>query len=81
MTSHELARYLLSRRDNDLKFLVEVDLEPDPDGEEDVQIFSTETADVRERARTGREMAPEEFITYDSENDFIVVNLGRIFVG
>jgi hypothetical protein len=77
MMSHELARLLLSRRNNDIRFTVTVDADPTglEDPEEGLQV---ELADA-EAERRG-EPAPE-LVEYDPEQDVLVIRLGTIYLG
>lgn len=75
MQSHDLARALLARRNNDIQFVVEVAEE----GYDDGDFHSTEMADDRQRVRDGGTVP--DVISYDSEHDFIVIKLGTIFLG
>lgn len=77
MNSHTLADLLKARRTNDIRFEVEVALE----GHDDGDIHRTELHDDRVRETERRDVALEEVLTYDSENDFLVLRLGSIFLG
>jgi hypothetical protein len=79
MLTHDFARLLLSRRNNDLKFEVWVD--DDPTGVEDQTRHVIEMADDRERVRSGGTVAPEYLLTYVAENDYLLLHLGTIFLG
>jgi hypothetical protein len=78
MTSHELSRLLLARRDNDLTFLVHLD----DGGTETYQqttvrlLADDETIDPDLRADGAREP-----LYYDSLSDQLIVRLGEIYTG
>jgi hypothetical protein len=77
--SHDLARLLLARRNNDIKFLVGVDA--DPDGLEEVQWCMVEMEDDRQRVVSGRQVPPEEVLTFNSQDDYLQIQLGVIYLG
>lgn len=75
MTSHELARLLLARRDNDLTFEVLVDLDPESD-EDRAEPYETELRDLNGRVHS---IPSDQVVSYDSENDQLVIRLGTIY--
>jgi hypothetical protein len=79
MLTHDFARLLLSRRNNDLKF--EVWIDDDPTGLEDETRHVIEMVDDRERVKSGGTVAPEHLVTYVAEGDYLLLHLGTIFLG
>jgi len=79
MLSHDLARLLLSRRNNDLKFEVWVDA--DPTGLEDLTCHTIEMEDDRQRVMTGKVVPPEEVLTFNSDYDYLLLRLGVVYLG
>lgn len=77
MNSHALADLLKSRRTNDIKFEVEVALE----GYDGGDVHLVEMEDDRQRVVSGTVVAPEDVLVYNSEDDFLVLRLGCIFLG
>lgn len=75
MTSHELARLLLARRDNDIRFLVIVDDDPDGDApyrEQLMEPYAPERMSV---------LFGEETVLYDSDQDCVIIRTGVLVVG
>lgn len=76
MNSHELAKLLLSRRANDIRIQVWVDT--DPTGLEDPTSHRVELGDMPDRWWT---VPAEELLTYDSENDLLILKAGCVYLG
>ncbi len=77
MLSHEFARLLLSRRNNDLTFLVEV-VSPE---EEAGELYWIKLKDDHEREFSGEvAITPENLVKYDSDGDVLMVLLGPLFL-
>jgi hypothetical protein len=77
MLSHDFAHALLKRRNHDLRFLVDASL---PGHDDDDRAYSVQLADDRHR-EVGTAGDPPEVLRYDSEEDFLEVRLGQIFLG
>ncbi len=76
MLSHDLARALLARRNNDVQ--VEV-LTEGPDGDS----FLLRRIDLRDGGRLlpPERIGPDEVVEYDPERDVIVVRAGFVVTG
>jgi hypothetical protein len=77
LTSHELARALLAKRDNDVRFLVIVDDDPRsvrPYFGRLIQPYDCEIAGVADQFG-------EETVTYDPDADAVVIRTGVLVVG
>jgi hypothetical protein len=74
MRSHDLARRLLARRDNDIQ--VEVVVSEDPKSDDD-KLSRTELRDSREVEG----VSPDEVLAYDSQHDFLVIRAGLVVAG
>lgn len=76
MLSHDLARLLLKRRNNDLKFEVEVAERGSDDGDFHV----TDMLDDRAKLR-GETVTPENLLVYNPQDDYLLLHLGTVFLG
>jgi hypothetical protein len=76
MKSHELAKALLARRDNDIRFDVYVT--------DDTGNYTTMYTELRDHIENGYEepqwVPSEEVIYYDSTADFLVIRLNEVHV-
>jgi hypothetical protein len=77
MLSHELANALLARRNQDLRFVVDVSTPGHDDAEE---THTVQLADDR-HCEIGAEGPAPEVLSYNSEEDFLEVRLGQVFIG
>lgn len=78
MLSHDLARLLLARRNNDVKFEVGSNL--DADSPVDVTNWHiVEMMDDRERVISGKEIPPEQVVLFNSEHDYLLIRLGIVY--
>ena len=78
MLSHDLARALLARRNNDVR--VEVLVDDDPEGERDYLVKLTDLRDF-EPSNGAQTVAVDEIVAYDAEDDEIVIRARSIAVG
>ncbi len=77
MLSHDFARLLLSRRNNDLAFIVEVV----PPEEEEGRLYLTKLEDDHElEVHQEVTIKPQDLVKYDSLNDTLMVLLGPVFL-
>ena len=74
MTSHQLAHYLLARRDNDIQVEVYVETEPDKQFATYVHLRDdTEFSNLEPRP-----IPSENVVVYDSDADCIIVRAGLV---
>lgn len=78
MLSHDLARLLLARRNNDVR--IEVLVDDDPAGERGLLVKVTDLRDF-EPSSGATTVPAEEVVSYDAEDDVIVIRAGSIAVG
>jgi hypothetical protein len=78
MLSHDLARELLSRRNNDIR--IEVLVDDDPAGLRDYLMRRTDLRDF-EPSNGAQTVPAGEVVAYDAEDDVIVIRAGSIAVG
>jgi hypothetical protein len=78
MLSHDLANALLSHRNNDVKFIVEVSL---PGRDDDEDLCRVEMADDRAKILGWDEIPPAEVVKFNSERDWLEVKLGAVYAG
>lgn len=78
MLSHDLARALLARRNNDVR--IEVLVDDDPAGVRDFLVKVTDLRDF-EPSSGSTTVPPEEVVAYDAKADAIVIKAGSIAVG
>jgi hypothetical protein len=76
MLSHDLARALLARRNNDVR--IEVLVDDDPKGER--EIFASRT-ELRDDSESSYRVATGEVVSYDAEDDVIVIKAAFVAVG
>lgn len=78
MLSHDLARALLARRNNDVRIAVLID--DDPDGERDV--WETRVP-LRDDLSDGSafKATTDQVVTYAPEDDAIVIRAGFVITG
>lgn len=74
ITSHELARMLLARRDHTLYVEVLVDDSPDVDNAE----YLPQIAGLRNNEAWLHTVPSEDLLEYDSENDRLILKAGVI---
>lgn len=79
MLSHDFAKLLLSRRNNDLRFVAEVCCPGHDD--EDGDVCRTRMEDDYRREIGQPEVDPDQLVTYDSDDDALDVSLGPIYAG
>lgn len=75
ITSHELARMLLARRDHTLHVEVLVDDSPDPDADTD---YVPQTADLRDNEAWSHAVPSGDLLRYDPEDDVLILKAGVI---
>lgn len=78
MLSHDLARALLSRRNNDIR--IEVLVDDDPAGEREIWAKQVELRDDLRGGSTWQ-IGSDDLITYDTEGDVIVIRAGFVIIG
>jgi hypothetical protein len=78
MLSHDLAHALLARRNNDVR--IEVLVDDDPAGERDIWAKRIELRDDLRDGSTFR-ITADELVTYDTDDDFVVIRAGYVIVG
>lgn len=76
MLSHDLARALLARRNNDVR--IEVLIDDDPAGERG---YLVRRVGLRDDLRGSAQIPAGDVITYDTADDVIVVRAGCVVVG
>lgn len=78
MRSHDLARALLARRDNDIQFIVPVSVGGTLDDPAEPEMHRIELSDHPGRSWT---IPADRVVTYDSQDDFVNVRLGVVYAG
>lgn len=78
MLSHDLARALLARRNNDVR--IEVLVDDDPTGQRGYLVQRTDLRDF-EPSNGATTVPAEEIVAYDTEGDVIVIRAGSVVVG
>lgn len=79
MLSHDLARALLARRNNDVR--IEVLVDDDPTGERGIWASRVELRDCGVSGGSIWQLPSSEVVTYDDEDDTVVVRAAFVVVG
>ena len=79
MLSHDLARALLAHRNNDAR--IEVLVDDDPTGERDIFAKRVDLRDGGQARGSVYALPSDEIVSYDTEDDVIVVKAAFIVVG
>lgn len=79
MLSHDLARELLARRNNDVR--IEILVDDDPAEVRDVYATRIELRDSGASRGSTYELPPEEIVTYLADDDVIVIRAGLLVIG
>lgn len=74
MTSHELARLLLARRDNDVRFLVAIN-----DGDDNSPYDMLLIGDPSEFAELDEVYGSADPVRYDPKSDVVIIRAGVIY--
>lgn len=75
ITSHELARMLLARREHTL--YIEILLDDDPDMDDAIP-YSPEITELRDVEGLSTSIPSKDLLEYDSENDRLILKAGVI---
>jgi hypothetical protein len=75
MLSHDLARALLDRRNNDVR--IEVLVDDDPAGVRDLLVRRVELRDLPDGSRH----RTDEVVVYDTDDDVVVIRAAYVVVG
>ncbi|GAA0495000.1 hypothetical protein Ade02nite_19370 [Paractinoplanes deccanensis] len=78
MLSHDLARELLARRNNDIR--IEVLVDDDPEGERAIWAKRTELRD-NDNGGSPYQIPSEQVVSYDSDDDVIVIKANFVVTG